>query len=59
MQQVATGYKGLGLLFEVNNDRLLSILIIGVALAAVGWVGVEYANSVIVQDHAATTASFL
>ncbi len=59
MQQVATGYKGLGLLFEVNNDRLLSILIIGVALAAVGWVGVEYANSVIVQDHAVTTASFL
>ena len=59
MQHVAQGYKGLGLLFEVNNDRLLSILIIVAALAAVGWVGVEYAHSVIVQDTVTTGATFL
>ncbi len=59
MQQVATGYKGLGLLIDVNNDRLLSILIIAVAMAAVGWVGVEYANSVIVQDSVAATTAVL
>ncbi len=51
MQQVAQGYRGLGLLIDVNNDRLLSILIIAAALAAVGWFGVEYAHSFIVQDH--------
>jgi hypothetical protein len=59
MQQLATGYKGLGLLFDVNNDRLLSIVIIAVALAAVGWVGVEYANSVIVESAPATSTTFL
>ena len=59
MQQVATGYKGLGLLFEVNNDRLLSILIIAAALAAVGWFGVEYASSVIVQDSVAPVSTVL
>jgi hypothetical protein len=59
MQNVATGYKGLGLLFDVNNDRILSITIIALAMAAVGWVGVEYANSVVVQDVMSTGASFL
>jgi len=56
MQQVATGYKGLGVLIDVNNDRLLSVLAIVAALAAVGWVGVEYANSIIV-DSAPIAAS--
>lgn len=59
MQYVAESYKGLGLLFDVNNDRMISILMIIVALAVVGWVGVEYANSVIVQDQAPMMASFL
>lgn len=59
MQQVATGYKGLGLLLDINNDRLLSILIIGVAMAAVGLVGVEYANFGIVHDTAQSLPSFL
>ncbi|MFT4715496.1 MAG: hypothetical protein ACI8YI_001523 [Paracoccaceae bacterium] len=59
MQQLTSGYKGLGLLFDVNNDRLLSIVIIAVALAAVGWVGVEYANSVIVHSAPASSATFL
>ena len=59
MQHVATGYRSLGLLFDVNNDRMLSILIIVAALAAVGWVGVEYAHSVIVEDSVSTGASFL
>jgi hypothetical protein len=38
---------------------MLSILIIVAALAAVGWVGVEYAHSVIVEDSVSTGASFL
>ncbi len=59
MQQVATGYKGLGLLFDVNKDRLLSFLIIVAALAAMGWVGVEYRQSVIVEATVATSATFL
>ena len=50
MQQVATGYKGLGLLLDVNSDRLLSLLIIAAAMAVVGLVGVEYVGSSIVQD---------
>jgi hypothetical protein len=49
MRQLATGYKGIGLLVDVNSDRLLSILIIVAAMAAVGLVGVEYASSSIVQ----------
>jgi hypothetical protein len=59
MQNMMTGYKGLGLLFEVNNDRLLSVLIIAAALAAVGWVGVEYANSTFVESQPAVSATFL
>ncbi len=50
MEQAATGYKGLWLLLDVNNDRLLALLIIAIALAAVGLVGVEYVSSVIVND---------
>jgi len=49
MQQMADGYRGLGLLLDVNSDRLISVLIILAALAAVGLVGVEYFGSVIVQ----------
>jgi hypothetical protein len=59
MQNVIEGYKGIGLLFEVNNDRILSVLIILVALAAVGWVGVEYANSVIVEQTVQTSGSII
>ncbi|MCA8870091.1 MAG: hypothetical protein KDA67_15660 [Rhodobacteraceae bacterium] len=44
MQHVVKGYKGLGLLFDINNDRLLSIVIIAAAMAAVALVGVEYVN---------------
>jgi len=50
MQQVARGYKGLGLLVDLNSDRMLSILIIAAALAAVGWVGVEYGANFIAED---------
>ncbi len=59
MQHVSTGYKGLGLLLDVNNDRLLSILIIAVAMAAVGLVGVEYASRVIVEDAPAALSTLL
>lgn len=59
MQYVADGYKSIGLLVDVNNDRLISALIIGVALAAVGWVGVEYAQSFIAQDVVTSTQVFL
>lgn len=44
MQHVVNGYKGLGLLFDINNDRLLSIAIIIAAMTAVALVGVEYVN---------------
>jgi len=59
MQNMMTGYKGLGLLFEVNNDRLLSVLFIIAALAAVGWVGVEYANSTFVESQPVNASIFL
>jgi len=59
MQQVAQGYKGLGLLFEVNNDRLLSIIAIAVAFGAVGWMGVEYVNSFIAADSFQTVTAIL
>lgn len=49
MQNVIDGYRGLGLLVEINSDRVLSVLIIVAAMAAVGMVGVEYFNSVIVE----------
>jgi len=51
MQQVTQGYRGLGLLFDVNNDRFLSILFIALALAAVAWMGTEYVHSFIAQDQ--------
>lgn len=59
MKHVASGYQGLGLLFDINNDRMLSILIIAAAMAAVGWVGVEYTHSVIVQDYAVSGPTYL
>ncbi len=63
MQQLSATYKGgtrgLGLLVDVNNDRLLSILIILAAMAAVGWVGVEYAQSMIAQDTVQAATAFL
>jgi len=61
MQQMADGYRGLGvglgLLLDVNSDRLISVLIILAALAAVGLVGVEYFASVIVQAPAAVSTA--
>jgi hypothetical protein len=59
MQTITGGYRGLGLLIDVNNDRMLSVLIVAAALAAVGWVGVEYAHSLIVEDAAPVTTAFL
>jgi len=59
MRQLATGYKGIGLLVDVNSDRLISILIILAAMAAVGLVGVEYASSSIVQGTQVTASTFL
>lgn len=59
MQTLTGGYRGLGLLIDVNNDRMLSVLIVAAALAAVGWVGVEYAQSLIVQDTVPATTTFL
>ncbi len=59
MRQLATGYKGIGLLVDVNSDRLLSIFIIIAAMAAVGLVGVEYASSSIVQGAQVTASAFL
>jgi hypothetical protein len=59
MQQVVEGYRGLGLLIDVNNDRLLSIVVIAAAMAAVGWVGVEYAFSFMVQDVVTQGAAYL
>ena len=47
MEHVIENTKGLRVLFDVNNDRLLSILIILLAMAAVALVGVEYALSLI------------
>lgn len=49
MQNVIENTRGLALLVDVNNDRLLSILIIALAMAAVALVGVEYASSFMVQ----------
>jgi len=59
MEQVVQGYRGLGLLFDVNNDRLLTILAIGAAMAAVGMVGVEYANAFFVLDSTGTATTIL
>lgn len=59
MQQVQEGYKGLGLLIDVNNDRLLTVLAIAVAMAVVGLIGVEYAHSFIVQDHVSASIAIL
>lgn len=59
MQKMATELKGLELLFEVNNDRMLSVLAIAIALAAVGWVGVEYVNSTFVESQPMVSATFL
>ncbi len=57
MQTVVEGTKGLGLLLDINSDRVLSILIILAALAAVGLVGVEYFGSYLVQDSVSTMAN--
>jgi len=51
MEHVIENTKGLRVLFDVNNDRLLSILIILLAMAAVALVGVEYASSFMVQQQ--------
>ena len=51
MEHVVENTKGLRVLFDVNNDRLLSILIILLAMAAVALVGVEYASSFMVQQQ--------
>lgn len=59
MQTVANGYRGLGLLFDVNNDRMIAVLIVTAALAAVGWVGVEYAQSLMVDNSPAAGATYL
>ena len=59
MQSVVKGYRGIGLLFEVNNDRILYILIILAAMAAVGLIGVEYAGSVIVERPVATSPGLI
>ncbi|GEM_PF-1577982 len=59
MQQVTEGYRGLELLFEINSDRFISALIIAAAMAAVGWIGVEYAQSYFVQDTAISAAVYL
>jgi len=59
MEHVEQGYRELGLLVDVNSDRMLSVLIIAVAMAAVGLVGVEYASSSIVQDSTAVVSTFL
>jgi len=59
MQNVHQGFKGLSLLIDVNSDRLLTILAIAVAMAAVGWIGVEYANGSFVQEVAPSISTFL
>ncbi len=59
MQQITSSYQSLGLLFDINNDRLLSALIIGAAMAAVGWVGVEYASSFMVQEQTVISPTLL
>jgi len=59
MQNVVQGTRGLGLLLDVNSDRLLSVLIILAALAAVGLVGVEYFSSFLVQDSVSTVSGFV
>jgi len=59
MQSVVKGYRGIGLLFEVNNDRIYYILIILAAMAAVGWIGVEYAGSVIVERPVAASPGLI
>lgn len=63
MQHLFAGYrdgtKGLGLLVDINSDRLLSILIILAALAAVGAVGVEYAQSMFAHDGMGAATAFL
>ena len=51
MQNIVKSGKGLGLLFDLNSDRLLSVVIIAAAMAAVALVGVEYANSDFVDDR--------
>jgi hypothetical protein len=51
MQQIAFGYRGLGLLFDVNNNRFLSILFIAMAMAAVVWAGTEYVHAFIANDQ--------
>ncbi|MFQ5437865.1 MAG: hypothetical protein ACE5DK_03435 [Paracoccaceae bacterium] len=50
MQHVTTGYRGLGLLLEINSDRILLVLFILAALAAVGIVELETAGSSFVQN---------
>ena len=59
MQKLATGYRGLGVLFEVNSDRFLLILIILMALAAVGIVGAEYVSPTFVDNPILETGSIV
>lgn len=39
MQQIVTGYRGLSLLVNVNQDRILYLATIAVALAAGAFIG--------------------
>lgn len=52
MQNIASSYRGLGLLFEVNRDRLYYALVIAAALAAVAFFGAEYVQSFVVEYQA-------
>ena len=42
MQQIASGYRGLSLLFNLNWDRLLYLATIVVALLMGGFVGASF-----------------
>ena len=39
MEQLRSGYRGLRVLIEINNDLLLFLMTLGLALAAVSYVG--------------------
>lgn len=39
MQTIQRGYRGLGLLFEVNLDRLLVLIALGSALFLAAYIG--------------------
>lgn len=59
MQTVTESYSALGLLVDINRDRLLAVLFILAAMAVVATIGVEYSPAGFVDTPASMGGTVL